>query len=579
MNMHIQPEIRHTVSLARSLLAAAFAAGATFAASPAARATDHTTTQNVSSGNTLTLSDGDTVTVTTDGQRGVFASSGGHIVINPADGALTGAVTITTTGTSAGSYTVYASGSNNSTIDLGAGSTVNSKLGGLLATGNSAIMAENVSVTIGTRESPVTISDTRLTGVNVQNTSQINLGTDSHIQVHATFPDATSPNAVGVAVTAEATFMATDRLTIDVSGQGNIEQQVVGILSTGGTVNVGTNATIHAPGGRGVQQNGNTEGVAITTIGAGACIEALEGIYAAVGGTLDITGSTVTGVGEDGHAVSIGGGIMNITNTDLSGEKNAITLQAKQVNDNRTTSDLTITGGTIHSTTGALVRQDSMADNPNTTDVVITSSLLTIKGGAQATSDSGILFQSDAGVNATSSVSVIIDGAGTDITGRFIDGDSTTRLTVSDGATWASTGASVADNLAFDNANVQLTLDRLTDTIHANDTLTLTGANTLTTGLTNQALQEIVNGSENGAYELDATALITGTSELGEGSFAYAVLDHNDAGSTWTVTVLGGGHFRIGDITISAVPEPAAWAALAGGLALLALAALRRCRA
>ncbi|MDR1279436.1 MAG: hypothetical protein LBK99_01265 [Opitutaceae bacterium] len=52
------------------------------------------------------------------------------------------------------------------------------------------------------------------------------------------------------------------------------------------------------------------------------------------------------------------------------------------------------------------------------------------------------------------------------------------------------------------------------------------------------------------------------------------MLDHNDAGSTWTVTELGDGHFTISAITINAaVPEPAAWAALAGIVALLARAA------
>ncbi|MDR1281016.1 MAG: hypothetical protein LBK99_09365 [Opitutaceae bacterium] len=189
-----------------------------------------------------------------------------------------------------------------------------------------------------------------------------------------------------------------------------------------------------------------------------------------------------------------------------------------------------------------------------------------------------------AGVMAGVSGSVVIDGEGTLVAGRFFDGGSTTSLTVSNGATWTSTGASIADNLTFGgNANVLLTLDSLTDTITANDTLTLTGTNNVTIGLTNQALQEIVNGSDNGTYDLDATALIKGSTldnSEGTGSLEYTMLDHNDTGSTWTVIGSDDGHFTISgiSITISAVPEPAAWAALAG-VVLLVCAAMSRRRA
>jgi hypothetical protein len=437
--------------------------------------------------------------------------------------------------------TVVADGSGSDVV-LEAGDTVTVATGyGLDVKNDAVITATGIAVNVGTEGMPET---TAQVGVYI-NTGQVNLGSGSVITVHGN--GGTAHGLIG----SNATITAIDGLIIKVTNSGD------------------------SNGGGGVMVGGGS-----TDLGTGAWVEAnQEALEVSWNGKIKATDGTFRGTGANGEGIHVTGGTIELADSEVWGEKYAIGVYSQTgASLPNNIGNVTLSGGTVSSGTDTLIKGvGNTATNP-------TAVTVTFKDGAKAASaagGNGFLYQADAGVSVASAVSVVIDGESTAVAGRFLDGDSASSLTVSDGATWTSTGASVADNLTLDNANVQLTLDSLTDTITATGTLTLAGTNTLTTGLTNQALQEIVNGSGNGTCELDATALITGSAlddSGGTGRLEYSVLNYNDAGSTWTVDELGDGRFRISGITISAVPEPAAWAALAG-VVLLAVAMLRRRRA
>jgi hypothetical protein len=161
---------------------------------------------------------------------------------------------------------------------------------------------------------------------------------------------------------------------------------------------------------------------------------------------------------------------------------------------------------------------------------------------------------------------------------------------VIDGSTWTSTGASVLGDLTLNGATLHLTLNNLADAI------TVTGALDVVTGggeggkgvaskvfvdLGNDLLAQIAAGlageEGTGTAVIDVFDLITGSETFVGDGLEYVLSDHNAAGSTYTVTYLQGGEYRIGDIVLAAVPESAAWATLAG-LTLLAWVAMRRSR-
>jgi hypothetical protein len=559
-----------TVPLARSLLAA-LVAGATLVVSPAARAVVTTTyTEQINVNATaLTLQSGDTVTVTTG--RGIYLSNGGSLAINPSDGAIFVSSSDTTS-----IYTgaaVYATGGGGN-VNLGSGSILESFGDTLLASGSGTMISgDHLTVTTGSESTSALAT---AVAVVAGTTGSINLVTGSHVKVYTDG----SAQATGIGAWNGGTVNATDGLTIDVISKASsrdVHKDVRAVLVATATsaVNLGTNATIHSLNARGLLSGDG----ATLDLGSGSLVEAgvfALGVY--TDGKINVTGSTLAGVGADSVGVRNVGGTITITGSDVSAGKHAVEVadsadsSTEGANPGNT---ITISGSSLHSATGALigVSPDGRTDGVSF-DIVL-------KDGSRASSDTGILYEvSSSAVDRETSISISIEGAGTRAEGIFAGSSIINEtLSVSAGATWASTGSSMADNLAFDNANVLLTLDSLTDTITANNTLTLAGTTTLTVGLTNNALQEIIAGSS-GTFELDATALITGSTVENDdntGNFAYTMLDRNDAGSTWTVTNLDNGHFRISVITLFVVPEPAAWAALAG-LVILAWAALRRSR-
>ncbi|MDR1280653.1 MAG: hypothetical protein LBK99_07495 [Opitutaceae bacterium] len=508
---------------------AALAASIALAFSPAVRAaTGHTSTviaDGSDSNAAVVLDSGDTINVATG--RGIDVKNGGSVTIDPEGGAIS--MTVTSTDTAVSSV------GSGSAVNMGTNSSVNAASAGLRAESEANITANNITITIGSESTP---SSAAYAGVSAYGGAQIHLGSGSEINVHG---------ATGVAIRAidvgnDAVVTVTDGMVIKVTNSGNVGRGAVS--DSGGAIHLGTGANIEAE-------------------------RALEGSNR---GTITATGGLFQGVGANGQGIHVTGATIDLANSTVWGEKYAIYINSTS-SGAYTTGNVILSGGTVSSGSDTVIKgAEYGATNP--TDVTVT-----FTNGAKATSatgGSGFLYEADAGVNAAAAVSVVIDGEGTAVAGRFLDGNSTGSLTVSDGATWVSTGSSVADNLVFNNANVLLTLDSLTDTITANNTLTLTGTSNVTAGLTNHALQEIIS-EKGGTFELDANALITGNT-LGDGSLEYSMLDHNDAGSTWTVADLGSGHFRIGNIVISAVPEPAVCATLAGLAALLARAALRRRR-
>jgi hypothetical protein len=581
--MKIQkPEINHT----RSLFAALVAGSALAVTSPVP-ADDHTSAMIADgNGSVITLDDGDTISVTDNNGHGLFANGGGSIAISPSGGSIS--VTLAgTVSTGSTAYTVHANGSGNdsgSSIDLGSGSRVvntvtgtggSSNIHGIVATNGGSVTAENVSVTLGSPETSLSVSSTRVVGVtstgSIATGGLASLGTNSSVKIHAN-----NINGDGRVIGVSGAFTATDGLSVEIFAEDlpHVETAIgIQAFNMTGMVNAGTRVTVRSPG-RGIQTNNSGAGI---TVGAGSFIEATEGINASIGGVLNVSGSTINGVGAEGRAVNIGGGTANITGSILSGEKNAIWINDRAYSNLGTAGNLAISGGTINSTTGSLIVANAI---PGYSHDNVTTNTVTIDGGAQATSGNGVLFASDSSADAVASVSVIIDGAGTTVAGRFIDGDLTSSLTVRNEATWASAGASNMDTLVLDGANIELTLDSLTDAINATN-LTVTGANSLTVGLSNAALADIIV-NQGGARDINVLTLITGSSLEGslEDSLAHIVLKHNDAGSTWSVTDLsaeeGAGWYRINGINFVAVPEPATYAALAGVMLLVACAVIRR---
>ncbi|EIP97273.1 PEP-CTERM putative exosortase interaction domain-containing protein [Opitutaceae bacterium TAV1] len=529
----------------RNLIAALTA----FSAS-AALAADYTSRRNAD-GITMTLDSGDTVTATSENGTALRAANDGILQINP----INGSITVTSNG-----YTVLAT--TGGSINLGSGSVVTSNFQGLHADNLAAIAADHVTVTVGSLDTPISSNNAR--GVEASSTGQINLGAGSTVTVYAgTSTMAGISNAGG-------TLTATDGLSIEVIGGGFLNSHYAPAIRTvgGGITDVGTNARITALQGRGIG-SGNVGSTVI--IGAGAEVEAIQALHVTNGGQLTATEGTFRGVGVDGTgAVISDGSISNITNSALSGEKNALFLGSATSITSVGPASITISGGTLTSGTGALIASGtSNQGNSEPTDTTVT-----IKDGAQATSGNGVLYDASAvATNIGSAVSIIVEGAATTVDGTFLgNANIATSLSVSDGATWASAGASVMDNLTLADATVTLSLTALGDGIQAGQLLFGgTGKSDVSFTVEDSVVfsTEVLNAGE---YVWD---ILTGASGDYTANVNWNPTNTSNAYATWEWENIGDGQWRMYNIVVSNVPEPATYAALAA-LAILAWAALRR---
>ncbi|RRJ96234.1 PEP-CTERM sorting domain-containing protein [Opitutaceae bacterium TAV4] len=522
------------------------------------RAADYTSTR-LANGTVLTLDSDDTVTTT---GTSLSAQNGGSIAISPVNGS----IAVTRTNNTSG-YSVDANGSG-SRINMGINSSVISGAGGIRAQSDATVTANAISITGGSEITPISANNIR--GASAASGGQLSLGSNSTIKMYVG-DEAT--NVAGIYGTGSGTnITVTDHLQVEIvggfippSGYTNMARGVS--VSDGAVVDWGTNANIKVLDGIGISVSSANSS---TTVGTGAYVEANAAIHG-TSGTMTATDGIFRGVGTNGAGIIVSQGFnVTLTDSDVYGERTGIVVVSNTASDSGLPASVTISGGTTTSGTGALIRSSSSNETLYSTEMTVT-----FKDGAQAVGGSGVFYETGMLPTAGSAASIIVQGAGTNAVGVFLDDGANliSTLTVSDGATWSSVGSSNMDNLILDEANVLLTLDSLSDTITAGDTLTLTGANSVTVGLTNDFLAAVLADST--YYDLDTNALITGSTLDGTGSLGYTVLDHNDAGSTWTVTDLGSGWVRIGDI--SAVPEPATYAALAG-LAIMAYAVIVRRR-
>jgi hypothetical protein len=548
----------------RRMFLAAFAAGVMFPLLVPSKtfATDYTGTFGAN-GIARTLNNGDTVTVTGSTDFLLYAGSGGSITV---DGSFTGISTA--------SYSSVRVAGPESWINLGSGSSIDTAHGMVLfASLGGAITADNITLTVGSVERPAVT-----TGI-LNEGSTIDLKNDSHLIFHA---DGASLHAIGISGNGSL-LKATDGLHIEMSGTNKLASYTINADSQS-RVELGTNAVI---------QGGDANGLLAGNAGhiiAGDGAEVVAGRTALLvwaGGHIEATKSAFTATGTeagDGIAILARGGTIDIADSNIAGANHAILLSDLSSLAGQTNT-ITISGGELRSTAGALIGQELRileAAEP------ISANTILLTGGAQATSDSGILFEGAAAMEADTSVYVIIDGAKTHVSGRFIDGASTASLAVGNGATWASVGSSEMDNLLLDGAIVRLTLDDLDfdNTIMVNDTLavrTETGAaSTVFVDLSDKLLAEIAGGDGDGGdgtgtAVINVYDLITGSQAFVEQeNLIYTILDKNATGSTYTVTPLTGGEYKIsGIVLLAAVPEPATCAVLAG-LVLLVYAVIRR---
>jgi hypothetical protein len=328
----------------------------------------------------------------------------------------------------------------------------------------------------------------------------------------------------------------------------------------------------------------------------------------------EINGGTITTTGENAFAVRIGsegggserlvgaaGATAILNNVTVSAKADAIRMYSANGADAPET--LVLNGGSVTSTEGSAIASTirsakKLSDDGGKFDI-------TISGGAVLNAGNGVAvnlasnttlsdgveevtvamkIETGSIINGDIALSGAVSGAfdldGSTINGSVTNtGTGTLDLTITNDSAWTNVGSSNLTNLTLDNANLHLTLNQEGDAITASGNLTLTGTNNVAVDFTDAFLAEVLG--DGGTYEFNVNDLITGsTLDDAGGSLAYAVLDGNDTGSTWTVedisTTRGAeGWFSISNIDLAPVPEPATWAAFAG-LAMLVLAMLKR---
>jgi len=559
-------------------------------------ATDYVT-QQVADGTTLTFNNGDTFSTTN--ASSLVARGGGTITLQ---NTLSDAVSIRTSATN--DFTaVYIADS--SSANLGNGSEIYSDALGIRTSGTGgSFTATNLSLYIGTASAATTNALARAISASSAN---VNLGTNSTIYMNVNME--TFNGAVRLA---GGTFTATDSLSIEINGVGPTSTSYGIIATNGAQIDLGTNfsmknyltkgfgihmtttsltlgdnayieaqaVALHASSASSLiasnftikalgvdESRSHTNGTGIylcndstATISTNGNIEAKTHALYVYEATLSAANSTFSTTGTNSATVYVSAGAdVSLANSYISGNDSAINASLESNFTNAAV--LTISGGTV-SAKNAIVKSTITEDGRPygiETSIVFTNAVT-------AVSETGILY-SDAsgGVNQNaSSIGIFIDGTGTNVEGRLLRTDNATiSLTVSNNATWASAGNSDMDYLTLDNANIDYTLNSLSDHITVG-TIDTTGTNTMNVTLSNETLEEI--NSNPLPYVIDLTKIIDAGLGVTD-DIEYILADYNREGSTWEINKIAEGVYEISNINI--VPEPAAAAGLLGALALL----------
>ncbi len=239
-----------------------------------------------SAGDTITLGEGNTIlglAITNTGGAGKFAITGSSINAGTIGNATTSDVTLGSSGTSGGAFSLSGGNGNfsiNAPITTTAGHSVNI-----------------ASRTGGTINFPLAISDTG-TGIN--------LTTNTGATINFT-------GGLSLSTGVNAAFTTAGGGTVNVTGAGNTLTTTTGtalnFANTVGTLNF---AGLTTTGGAGASITGNTSGSTFTFTGVSVSSGANNAFTATGGGTLTVTGAANTLTSTTGTA-------LNISNTSISG--------------------------------------------------------------------------------------------------------------------------------------------------------------------------------------------------------------------------------------------------------------------
>ena len=416
--------------------------------------------------------------------------------------------------------------------------------------------SSGLNISIGSSGSPMEYNEVsgNVLRAAVFDNSTLNCGDNFNINIYS---NSDNISARGL-LAANSTVTMGDNASIELHGIYGSANSAA-IVANSSVFTIGQNLTVKADNkGKGIDAQSQSS----VTVGIGADIVAEIGIFARLS-SVTMDSATIKGVGENGLGIYLGADAnASFTNSTIEGYKNAIRLQADAQGAGYISGLLTFDGGSVSSQTGTLIVNEFPT---SVRDQAIASEII-FKNGAQAVSGNGVLYDSVSITYVESEIKLTIEGAGTKVDGAVLGANRVVIMTVSDSATWSSTGASVMDKLILDNANVEFTLTTQGDAITAGD-MSTSGMSDITIDFSNDFLNEITDGF---MFDTD-TAIIIGSGE--KGNINYIIAGQNKDGSTWDVTDNHDGTYTISNINV--VPEPATYAVIFGAMAL-ALAAYRR---
>lgn len=485
-------------------------------------AVDYSSPINADTDKSIVLQDGDSVST----DKTSIRTSGGEITLSNPEGKITVEM-------NSANDTYVVNASNGGNIHLGTGSTITSNWHGLNIRQFATFAASNLSLFINQEESAG-----NNTALLVSDGAVVNLGSGSTV-IQRVSDNISATDSIRGTNISNATFTADDTFTLRIIADDDSAASIIGI---------------------------NASNDAQVDLGTGALIEASTALVSQTGSVITASNATITGTGNFGIGIRAGGGgTVEISNSNVSGTVNALAVAASS-NASGQDSSVTISGGNLSSQTGSVIHVQHNPAHANATN-----STVVLQDGVHAESETGVLVSTNAGENAAnSSFDLVITGENTLAVGLVEDTSSLiTHLTVSDHATWQSSGSSNMDILSLDNANIDLTLNSIDEGINVGK-LEVTGDNIVNIELSNSYLLELLEG---GLPQLVDLSILAGETDL-SGTITYNLDTINSDGSTWDIVDMGNGQFLIDNIHV--VPEPSQTALALGGVFALGFAWQRR---